>query len=146
MQTRFALAATVALGLIAPSVRAQPIATDRLEATMFIADRQVPLIGETLQIDIDGQHATTKLVQVFQYNNSAPIEGHYKLRPGSGSHVEGFAYWNGEAKIVGEVFERQTARQVYDNVTTRRRDPGLLEEDGEGAFAFKIFPIKPIVK
>lgn len=143
MQTRFALSAMVAIGVIAPGVRAQPIATDRLEATMFIADRQVPLLGESLRIEIDGQHASTTLVQVYQYNNTAPIEGRYRLRPGSGSHVEGFAYWNGEAKIVGEVFERQTARQVYENVTTRRRDPGLLEEDGEGAFAFKIFPIQP---
>src|SRR6185295_795912 len=60
-----------------------------------------------------------------------------------GSHVEGFAYWNGEQKILGEVFERQTARQVYDNVTARKRDPALLEEDGEGAFSFKVFPINP---
>jgi Ca-activated chloride channel family protein len=143
MQTRLALAATVAIAVLAPSVRAQPIATDRLEAMMFIADQQVPLISETLQITIDGQHATTTLLQVYQYDNDEPIEGRYRLRPGSGSHIEGFAYWNGEAKIVGEVFERQTARAVYENVTSRRRDPGLLEEDGEGAFAFKIFPIQP---
>ena len=34
-------------------------------------------------------------------------------------------------------------RQVYQRVTTRRRDPGLLEQDGEGSFSFKIFPVEP---
>jgi Ca-activated chloride channel family protein len=103
----------------------------------------VPLIEERLHVAIDGQHATTTLTQVFRHAGSGPIEGRYQLRPGTGSHVDGFAYWNGEAKIVGEVFERQTAHQVYDRITQRRRDPGLLEENGEGAFAFKVFPIQP---
>ena len=104
---------------------------------------RIPLTEERLAVTIDGQHATTTLVQVFQHDNASPIEGQYRLRPGLGSKVEGFAYWNGEQKIVGEVFERQTARRVYENVTTRRRDPGLLEEDGAGAFSFKVFPIAP---
>jgi Ca-activated chloride channel family protein len=98
---------------------------------------------ERLNVTIDGQHATSTLLQVYENTSGAVIEGRYQLRPGTGSHVEGFAYWNGEQKIVGEVFERQTARQVYENVTALRRDPGLLEEDGEGRFAFKVFPINP---
>lgn len=106
-------------------------------------EEAVPLVEERLTVAIDGQHATTTLLQVFQHGNGTQIEGRYRLRPGLGSRVEGFAYWNGEQKIVGEVFERTTARQVYDNVTTRRRDPGLLEVDGEGAFQFKVFPIQP---
>ena len=101
----------------------------------------IPLAEERLHVTIDGQHATTTMLQVYENQSEAQIEGRYTLRPGSGSHVEGFAYWNGEQKIVGEVFERQAARRVYENVTVRRRDPGLLEEDGEGAFKFKIFPI-----
>ncbi len=106
-------------------------------------DETIPLVEERLTVAIDGQHATTTLLQVFHHGNGGQIEGRYKLRPGLGSRVEGFSYWNGEAKIVGEVFERTTARRVYENVTTRRRDPGLLEEDGEGAFQFKVFPIQP---
>lgn len=148
MGTRLGLICAGAAGLaLAPSGYAQSLAAERLEATMMIAgvrdQRGIPLSEERLQISIDGQNATTTLLQVYENPTEAQIEGRYRLRPGSGSHVDGFAYWNGEQKIVGEVFERQAARRVYDNVTTRRRDPGLLEEDGEGAFAFKIFPINP---
>ncbi len=131
------------LGLFAPSARAQPIATERLEAVMLSGGEQraIPMGEERLHVTIDGQHATTTLLQVYENTGSAQIEGQYHLRPGTGSHVEGFAYWNGEQKIVGEVFERQLAKRVYDNVTARNRDPGLLEEEGEGRFGFKVFPI-----
>ena len=55
----------------------------------------------------------------------------------------GFAYWNGEEKIVGEVFERESAQKVYEALTGLKKDPGLLEQTGEGAFAFRVFPIEP---
>jgi Ca-activated chloride channel family protein len=120
-------------------------APERLEALMIATGRgeHVPLSDERLDVAIDGQEASTTLVQTYRNGSSARIEGKYELRPGAGSHVDGFAYWNGEQKIVGEVFERDTARQVYDRVTTRRRDPGLLEQTGEGVFSFKVFPIEP---
>ena len=66
-----------------------------------------------------------------------------RCTPGPGTKADGFAYWNGEQKIVGEVFERGVARQVYQNVTRRRRDPGLLEETGDGVFSFAVSPIEP---
>jgi Ca-activated chloride channel homolog len=149
MHTRIFHASVVAVVALASTAAAQTIASERLEASMFIAGGgetarpTVPLLEERLNVTIDGQHATTTLTQVFQYNNGSPIEGQYRLRPGLGSKVEGFAYWNGEQKIVGEVFERNVAKRVYTNVTTRGRDPGLLEEDGAGAFSFKVFPINP---
>jgi len=131
---------------IAGSAYAQlrQIQTDRVEAVMLATGREdpMPVVEERLQVSIDGELASTTLLQVYQNNTGARVEGQYRLRPGSGSHVDGFAYWNGEQKIVGEVFEKQLANEVYNNVTTRRRDPGLLQQDGEGAFAFKVFPIE----
>jgi Ca-activated chloride channel homolog len=145
MNTATTITAALLLGLVATEARAQPIATDRLEAVMLAGTdpNGMPIVEERMRATIDGQHATTTLLQVYANRSSAVVEGQYRLRPGIGSHVEAFAYWNNEQKIVGEVFERGTARQVYDNVTARRRDPGLLEEDGEGRFAFKVFPINP---
>ena len=128
--------------LIATSAHAQQLATDRVEALMLSGQAVLPTHEERLTVDIDGEHARSTLLQVYTNDTGGRIEGLYHLRPGSGSHVDGFAYWNGEEKIVGEVFERETAHRVYNSVTARRRDPGLLEEDGEGAFAFKVFPIE----
>ncbi|HEY5447664.1 MAG TPA: VWA domain-containing protein [Polyangia bacterium] len=101
----------------------------------------LPIVEEQINVDIDGQHATTRLRQTFHNRMAYPVEGLYTLRAGSGTKAEGFAYWNGEQKIVGEVFERGVARQVYQNVTRQRRDPGLLEETGDGVFSFAVSPI-----
>ena len=138
----------VGVGALALSATAmaqpQQLATDRVEALMLASDgRPLPLHEERLDIAIDGEYATTTMHQTYLNKSGGQIEGTYKLRPGTGSHVDGFAYWNGEQKIVGEVFEKQTAHRVYDSVVARRRDPGLLEESGEGQFSFKVFPIAP---
>jgi Ca-activated chloride channel family protein len=103
----------------------------------------LPIIEEQLNVDIDGQYASTRLRQTFHNRSDNRIEGLYTLRAGPGTKADGFAYWNGEQKIVGEVFERGVARQVYQNVTRRRRDPGLLEETGDGVFSFAVSPIEP---
>jgi Ca-activated chloride channel homolog len=99
-------------------------------------------VSERVNIAIDHQYATTVLEQQFENVTDERLEGRYVLRT-AGAGVEGFAYWNGEEKIVGEVFEKNAARRVYDDVVGRRRDPGLVEQTGEGSFAFNVFPIEP---
>ena len=114
-----------------------------LAATMQARDEAgpMPLIQERLTVVIDDQHATTTLKQTYHNRARRVVEGQYALRAGRGMKVEGFAYWNGEQKIVGEVFEKAAAREVYNRVTRVRRDPGLLEETDDGAFTFRVFPI-----
>jgi len=99
-------------------------------------------VSERVRIQIDHQYATTALEQEFENLTDGRLEGRYVLRT-AGAGVEGFAYWNGEEKIVGEVFEKQAARGLYEDVSGLKRDPGLLEQTGEGSFAFRVFPIEP---
>lgn len=99
-------------------------------------------VAERVRVTIDHQYATTTLTQEFENLSDQRLEGRYILRT-AGATVEGFAYWNGEEKIVGEVFEKQQARAVYNGILSRGRDPGLLEQIGEGSFAFSVFPIEP---
>jgi len=148
MTTRLIWAGVLALAAYSlprpAAAQPQQLATDRVEALMLATDgRPLPIHEERLDITIDGEYATTTMHQTYLNKSGVRTEGQYSLRPGSGSHVDGFAYWNGEQKIVGEVFERQTAHRVYDSVVARNRDPGLLEEKGEGQFGFKVFPIEP---
>ena len=103
----------------------------------------LPLVEERLRAEIDGQHATSELVQVFRNQTGARLEGRYVLRPTMDARVQGFAYYVGEERIVGEVLERQAARQVYEQVTQARRDPAILEQTADGEFTFRVFPIEP---
>lgn len=150
MHLKIGLLGFAVLGL-ADVARAQLIQTATEpppEATMVArtgAGREaaMPLVQERLEVDIDRQFARTEILQTYHNRSGGLVEGQYQLRAGAASRVEGFAYWNGEKKIVGEVFEKAAARRVYDEVTSRRRDPGLLEKVGDGVFAFRIFPIQP---
>ncbi len=105
--------------------------------------RALPLVEERVRVRIDGQYASTLLTQTYQNETGARLEGRYTLQLGEGALPTGFAYWNGEQKIVGEIFEKEVAEHVYAQVTNEGRDPGLFEQVGEGAFAFRVFPIEP---
>jgi Ca-activated chloride channel family protein len=99
------------------------------------------LTGERVDITVDRQYATFKTTQTWQNETPHTLEGRFVARFGEGAQITGFAYWNGERKIVGEVFEKEVAQEVYADVTGIGRDPGLFEQLGEGAFSFRVFPI-----
>ena len=147
MRTSILLLAALAL-LPLSSAHAQTFAV-RLRAELELRTPEgqpggaLPLTGEHLRAEIDGQHATTTLRQVFSNTTSSVVEGRYVLRTELAARVTGFAYYIGEERIVGEVLERNVANQVYDEVTQARRDPAILEQTAEGEVTFRVFPIQP---
>jgi Ca-activated chloride channel family protein len=131
--------------LVVGVAHAQPFAV-RLQAELRVPDGTtgaLPLVEERLRVEIDGQHATTDLRQVYRNTTGAALEGRYVLRTSTAARVTGFAYYVGEERIVGEVLERGLANQVYDEVTSVRRDPAILEQTAEGEVTFRVFPIQP---
>lgn len=110
------------------------------------ATSRLPVVSEALVVRVDDGFATTLHRHVFQNESKARLEGTYRLMVGEGATATGFAYWNGEEKIVGEVFEKEAAREIYEALSGMRRDPGLLEQTGEGSFSFRVFPIEPSEK
>jgi Ca-activated chloride channel family protein len=136
-----AVAAAFALPAAARAQEAPAAAEARLRASDGPDTFQ--LLEESLRLEVDQQHLTATLRQVHTTSGTRPQEGQFLLRAGDGARVHGYAYWNGDQKIVGEVFEKDTAARVYQEVTGLNRDPGLLEQVGEGAFSFRIFPIQP---
>jgi Ca-activated chloride channel family protein len=103
----------------------------------------LPLIEEHIEVVIDQGHAQTEFRHTFQNETTNNLEGSYRITLGAIATATGFAYYNGETKIVGEIFEKEAARQVYETVTGSGRDPGLLEQTGEGQFSFRVAPITP---
>ena len=102
---------------------------------------RLPLRSEQLRVIVDGQHATTTITQTYDNFTPRTLEGLFSYQGADGTHISGFSYWNGDERIVGEVLEKSVARQLYYNTVEQRRDPGLLEKTGEGAFSFRVYPI-----
>ena len=105
----------------------------------------LPLLRESLRVRIVDGHATaTYDPRIFQNETQARLRGKLSTpRRRGAATATGFAYYNAQERIVGEIFERESARQVYEAMTGLRRDPGLLEQAGEGGFSFRVFPIEP---
>ncbi len=105
--------------------------------------RSLPIKSINITTKINGQVATTHLEQIFRNDTGATLEGTYLFPiPESASIVE-FAIWDGNNRLVGEVRSREEARQIYDEIVRRQRDPGLLEYAGKDLFQASIFPIPP---
>ncbi|HLM01775.1 MAG TPA: VIT and VWA domain-containing protein [Pyrinomonadaceae bacterium] len=103
----------------------------------------LPVKSINIDTKINGQVATTHLVQVFRNDTPYTLEGTYFFPiPETASIVE-FAIWENGKKLVGEVRTREEARRIYEEIVRRQRDPGLLEYVGKNLFQASIFPIPP---
>ena len=49
--------------------------------------------------------------------------------------------WINGKEMIGEVVEKERAREIYDSYKARKRDPGLLEQTDYKTFEMRIFPI-----
>lgn len=103
----------------------------------------------SLDISIRNNHATVRLVQVFENHTRADLEGRYIFRVPDEAMVSKFAIWEDGLRIPGIILERKKAREIYDELTSRKIDPGLLEAGRNGgddeveanAFTVKVYPI-----
>ena len=103
----------------------------------------LPVKSIELDTKINGQVATTHVVQIFRNDTQYTLEGTYFFPiPETASVIE-FAIWENGKKLVGEVRSREEARRIYDEIVRRQRDPGLLEYAGKNLFQASIFPIPP---
>ncbi len=105
----------------------------------------VPLRAKAIQanIAIEGQYAVNKLALVFQNETSERIEADFIYTLPPNTLVTAFAYWYGNEKVIAHVVEKQEAAAIYRHITTRMRDPALVEMVGKNSFRARIFPVMP---
>jgi Ca-activated chloride channel homolog len=105
--------------------------------------RALPIKSIKIDTKISSQVATTHVEQVFRNDTNATLEGTYLFPIPESASIAEFAIWDGDRRLVGEVRTREEARQIYDEIVRRQRDPGLLEYAGKDLFQASIFPILP---
>ncbi len=103
----------------------------------------LPVKSIKLDTKIANQVATTHVEQVFRNDTPFTLEGTYFFPIPEGASISEFAIWENGKKLVGEVRSREQARQIYDAIVRRQRDPGLLEYAGQNLLQASIFPIPP---
>jgi Ca-activated chloride channel family protein len=87
--------------------------------------------------------ANVTVEQVFFNHSPAVLEGTYLFPLPRDAVVGEFAMTMGDRLVEGEVLEASRAREIYNSIVRRRRDPGLLEYVGRSLFRARVFPIAP---
>ncbi len=93
------------------------------------------------QVTIKNGIAVTQVTQVFRNTENRVVEALYTFPVPEGASVANFSMWINGKEMVGEVVEKERARQIYESYKQTRRDPGLLEQVDYKTFEMRIFPI-----
>lgn len=101
------------------------------------------LRSHQVEFDITDNGAVTHITQVFRNHTSQQLEATYYFAIPEGAVTTDFALWMNGERITGEVLPRGQARQIYEGIVRRMRDPGLLEWVSGDLFQASIFPIPP---
>jgi len=94
-----------------------------------------------VSVSIEGQVATTEIDQVFENRSNRELEATYVFPLPSGAAIREFDIYEGGQRVVGRLLDREKARRIYEDIVSRRKDPGLLEYIGRDMYQARVFPI-----
>lgn len=98
---------------------------------------------QDVRVTINNGVAVTQVEQVFRNTENRQVEALYTFPVPKGASVANFSMWINGQEMVGEVVEKQRARQIYESYKQTRQDPGLLEQTDFKTFEMRVFPIAP---
>lgn len=138
-QKKYLALACILAGILA--VQANPVRA----AGLLIADGGFGGVLEIKEHDvkvvINNGIAVTEVTQIFKNTENRQVEALYTFPVPKGASVSNFSMWINGKEMIGEVLEKQKAREIYNSYKRKRVDPGLLEQVDYKTFEMRIFPI-----
>lgn len=95
-----------------------------------------------VNVKIDGQIATTSVDQEFYNPNNQQLEGTYLFPIPHGAQIDKFTMDIGGKMVEAELLPAAKARQIYEDIVRKLKDPALLEYADRDVFKVRIFPIE----
>ena len=99
------------------------------------------IIEHDVSVSINNGVAVTEITQVFRNTENRQVEALYTFPVPKGASVSNFSMWINGQEMIGEVLEKERAREIYNSYKQKKRDPGLLEQTDYKTFEMRIFPI-----
>src|SRR5262252_7618333 len=146
MNKKLVLAIGLLLLGIASQVRADGFII--VERPMLVPPHHFPfapleVTSHHVDVKIDRQIAVTAIDQEFYNPNDQRLEGIYIFPVPKGAHIDKFSMEIGGKMVEAELLRADKARQIYEDIVRKMRDPALLEYAGRDLFKVRIFPIEP---
>ena len=96
-----------------------------------------------VDVVIEDGYATTTVEQVFHNPHSQTLEAIYSFPVPDKAAVGVFIYWINGKPVIGEVVEKQRAREVYEQQKQAGQQAALVEKDAYKTFDISIAPLAP---
>lgn len=97
--------------------------------------------SHSVDVTINNGVAVTHVEQIFLNTENRTVEALYTFPVPKRASVANFSMWINGKEMIGEVVEKERARQIYESYKQTRKDPGLLEQVDFKQFEMRIFPI-----
>jgi Ca-activated chloride channel family protein len=126
--------------VLAPSVRADGIIIIEPRPDY---PKPVPLAIKyhRVSVSIQDQVATTEVDQVFKNEQNRDLEGTYIFPMPEGAAIGKFEMEIDGKMVEGKIMDKDKARQIYEDIVRRMKDPALLEYVGRNIFKARVYPI-----
>ncbi len=108
-----------------------------------VLNQDLQLMAQSARVDVTGAVAHTRLSQTFQNTTNNRIEGTYVFPLPEGAAVSGFAMTVNGKRVEAEILNGDRAREIYQGIVSKMRDPAILEFVDRNLIRAKIFPIEP---
>jgi hypothetical protein len=117
------------------------------EASIEIHNRDtyvpMPLLKLTSKTVIEGPVARTRITYLAENRNEQRIEATVNLHVPRNTVLTAFGYYYGDRFIPGKMYDKDEAWKIYSAVTSRGRDPGIMDRPTQQDYHAQIFPVEP---
>ena len=118
-------------------------AVGSLEVSGGPLPRPLGLRSHRVSVDLSDWVLRTEVEEIFVNTTGQRLEGTFYFPLPPDASLSRFAMEVNGTLVEGELVERVRARQVYEGIVRRMKDPALLEWMPGNIFKARIFPIEP---
>ena len=105
-------------------------------------DSALQIKSHDVSVVIENGYAITSVNQVFHNPQANDLEAIYRFPVPDKASVSEFTVWIDNLPVIGEVLEKEQARQVYQEEKDAGREAGLAEKNKHYNFEIKVTPVR----
>lgn len=115
-------------------------AQDDAAAGLFTEARHLPLISQSVAVDIDGDEAILRISQVFHNDGDAIGQADHRLALPTGAEVIGFGFWRGDRFLEASLQESDEAERRHADAAASGRATGIAKA-AHGMTSMSVYPV-----
>ena len=102
----------------------------------------VSMKSHTVNVLINNGYARTEVDQVFFNTSDQDLEAIYTFPVPKEASLSELSMWINGQEVIGEVVEKQQAKQIYEEQKAAGNDTALAEKDDYRAFNVNVYPVR----